>query len=407
VRVRTLLLYLLGSRQAILDLAANRRALWVGLVFVVSAGFARGYDSHDLLREPLRVLAPLTESLPASLALFVIACGGVFWRAPRPRFFAAYRSFLTLFWMTAPLAWLYAIPYGRFLPEREATIANLWTLALVVTWRVLLMVRVISVLTGRGAVPCFFLVMALAVAVALPAVFFAPQPAISLLGARQTDTERMVAGVTLVVLFVGTLSAPVWGVGGLVALVTGRARWRVPTDVAGPAPVSRPVRALAVASLVVWVPLLWWTQGGQALGARVERDMRAGRIAEGLDVMSAHARSDCPPYWDPPPRVGYDENTPHILDVMDVLLGRNCAPWVRDEYVAKFRRYLGTQYSYYSWSHGAELPRVVRILRQLPEGPSIAAVFGEAVRSRLADPVNLSAEQQKNFQALLDLAARR
>ena len=33
-----------------------------------------------------------------------------------PSFFRCYAAFLGLFWLTAPLAWLYAIPYERFLP---------------------------------------------------------------------------------------------------------------------------------------------------------------------------------------------------------------------------------------------------------------------------------------------------
>jgi hypothetical protein len=41
VRVRTLFRYLTGDRQAILELAADRHALWIGLLFVLSAGFAR------------------------------------------------------------------------------------------------------------------------------------------------------------------------------------------------------------------------------------------------------------------------------------------------------------------------------------------------------------------------------
>ena len=36
-----------------------------------------------------------------------------------------FRSFLNLYWMTAPLAWLYAIPFERFLSPADATTANL------------------------------------------------------------------------------------------------------------------------------------------------------------------------------------------------------------------------------------------------------------------------------------------
>ena len=50
--IRTLLRYLVGDHQAILDLAATRWTLVVGFLFVLSAGFAHEYDGQDLRREP-------------------------------------------------------------------------------------------------------------------------------------------------------------------------------------------------------------------------------------------------------------------------------------------------------------------------------------------------------------------
>lgn len=64
--IRTLFLYLIGNRQAILAIAANRSALLIGFLFVLSAGLAREYDNHDLVHEPWHVLLPLVASAPAS-----------------------------------------------------------------------------------------------------------------------------------------------------------------------------------------------------------------------------------------------------------------------------------------------------------------------------------------------------
>src|SRR5262245_51273237 len=47
VSITTLLRYLTGSREAIVAIAGNRNALWVGFLFVLSAGFAREYDGED------------------------------------------------------------------------------------------------------------------------------------------------------------------------------------------------------------------------------------------------------------------------------------------------------------------------------------------------------------------------
>jgi hypothetical protein len=408
VRVRTLLRYLIGDRRAILDLAADRRAVWVGLLFVLSAGFAREYDGQDLLREPWHLLVPAGASLVASFLLFLVACGAVFLRKHgRPRFGAAYRSFLTLFWMTAPLAWLYAIPYERFLPPGPATYANLWTLGLVAAWRVGLMVRVVSVLTGRGVGSSLVLVMAFADAVALAAVYVMPKPVISIMGGvRLTESEAAVQGATVFISCLGILSAPVWIVGGLVAFFRGNPTWQVPAA-AGAGP-SRGVWAAAVVSVAVWLPILPGTQGEQRLRSRVEVAMREGRIAEGLDVLSGHAPSDFPPHWDPPPRIGYPHASPDIVLVLEVMAGRECAPWVRALYVDKFRRFLGDYpFSFLGTyrTRGEELARVVRVLRWLPEGPDIAADLTRGSESAVRDP-SLPAEYREQLDALLELAAK-
>jgi hypothetical protein len=407
VRLRTLGLYLIGNREAILELAANRRALWVGLLFVLSAGFAREYDGEDLLREPWYLVIPVGASLVASFLLFLVACGSVFLRREgRPPFWRAYRSFLALFWLTAPLAWLYAIPYERFMSPGAATRANLWTLGLVAAWRVALMVRVVSVLTGRRIEHSLYLVMAFADAVALTGLYFTPAPVISFMGGvRLTGSESAVAGATMLVGCLGFFSAPIWLIGGLWAFA-GRAAWQLPSPTPAATPISRGVCALVALSLLVWVPILPFTQPEQRLRARVERDLKSARVAEALDLMSAHELSDFPPGWEPPPHIGYREHSPHILDVLEALVSREVAPWVKAEFVAKFRRALGdVPFAYYARRHDPDLTRITRVLHGLPEGPDIAAEYVKAFLHGGPDE-RASAEYRANAEALLKLAEK-
>jgi hypothetical protein len=398
--MRTPFLYLIGNRRAILDLAADRRAVWVGLLFVLSAGLAREYDGEDLLREPWHVVVPVGASLAASLVLFLVAFWPVYTRKGVP-FLSAYRSFLTLFWMTAPLAWLYGIPYERFLPPADATRANLWTLGLVAAWRVALMVRVVSVLTGRSVWASLFLVMAFADAVALIAIHQMPMPVVSFMGGvRLTESEAIVQGVTVTVCVLGYLTAPLWGIGALVALAVGRPVWNVPAAPAGPPPADRALWLLAALSVLVWLPPMAYTQAEQHRRTRVERDMREGRVAEALEFISAHELSDFPPGWEPPPRIGYGEETPRVLDVLELIVTRDVAPWVRAEYANKLRRYLT------AGSPQSEQPaRLTRILHALPEGPGIAAEHRSSFESQLSRD-SLSAENRVALEALLKLAEK-
>ena len=95
VTLRTLFRFHCGRSDAILKLAATRPALWVGLLFVMSAGIAREYDGEDLLDRP----------------------------------------------------YFLAIPVERLMNSEDAMTANLCLLALVASWRIAVMTRAISTLS--------------------------------------------------------------------------------------------------------------------------------------------------------------------------------------------------------------------------------------------------------------------
>jgi hypothetical protein len=213
--IRTLLLYLIGNRQAILAIASDRRALGYGFLLVLSAGFAREYDGKDLLAEPWHLAIPFAASLLSSLLLFALLYGVMRFKGRNvPRFWASYRSFLSLFWMTAPLAWLYAIPYERFLTPLGATEANLWTLGVVAAWRVGLMVRVASVLMNTGLASAFFFVILLADVEAMVALFLMPMPVIQFMGGiRLSQSEKVIQGTLLWLRVASILTLPVWFIG--------------------------------------------------------------------------------------------------------------------------------------------------------------------------------------------------
>lgn len=341
----TLLKYLIGDRAAIRAIASSRGALWLGLLFVLSAGFAREYDGEDLLAEPWHLLIPVAASLATSFLLFSLLwincreefhCRREEFGKDKPSFQLAYRSFLSLYWMTAPLAWLYAIPVERFLSPGGATSANLWLLGVVALWRVVLMIRVASVMFNEPMRAAVGPVMLFADSVALAILLFTPLPVISIMGGvRLTESELMIRETANTIAVVGILSFPLW-----LLLTVLRRRFKPVNPAFYSSDASRSVSAatwgVAALSLLVWIPILPVTQREQQLRRQVEVDLQAGRIESALQTMSAHSRDDFPPHWDPPPRIGYGESHPPLEDVLKALSETDASPWVRAMFQEKW-----------------------------------------------------------------------
>jgi len=328
--IGTWLRYLLGDRHAILQIAADPRAIWLGALFVLSAGFARGYDGEDLLHEPWHLLLPFAASLGTSFVLFCVTWAPVRLKEAAPPLPVAYRAFLGLFWLTAPLAWFYAVPYERFLSPLDATRANLWTLGLVAVWRVFLVVRVVTVLMGYRAWQAVSLVMLVADAEAFLALHFLPRPIIPFMsGMRVTDSEYLVARVGDGLQTVTFLSLPLWIAGAVAVTCVSKPHWQAPRPAEPVA--SRGLTILAIASVMVWLLILPFTQPEQILRRRVEQALREGRIADALAEMSAHERSDFPPHWDPTPPATGKQMFPELPGgIWSEMEKAPLAPWVTD-----------------------------------------------------------------------------
>jgi hypothetical protein len=371
--IATLLGYLIGNRNAILRIAGHPHAWVVGMVFVLSAALARDYDGEDLLHEPWHLLLPFAASLPASFLLYCILYGfSTPWRKDGPTFLFGYRSFLGLFWMTAPLAWLYAIPYERFLDPLEATQANLMTLAVVAAWRVALMIRVGVVLMGLSIWKALFRVMAYADGTALLAMCFLPFPLIQFMGGiNATTAEKAVHEATVSVLMFGGCSFPVWFIlaagGALEVDVAGQWRVPVPSNSAVQG-VSWPLRVLAFSSLAIWITILPLTQPEQQLGREVETAFREKRIGDGLAIMSANNRSDFPPGWEPPPRFLKGEDSSLTLDVWKEMLANEPSKWVRDLYKERLDFYLRRN------SYFLDKEKLADVLNRMPEDEALASL---------------------------------
>lgn len=397
--------YLLGNSDAIWRIAVSRNAAWLGLLFVISAGFAREYDGVYLLAEPWHLALPLAASLGTSFVLFsllwTIAGGG---SRAEVSFPAAYRSFLGLYWMTAPLAWLYAIPVERYLSAGDSMRANLTLLGIVSVWRVFLMIRVAMLLFGAGIVGAVCVVMLFADAVALAVLYLTPLPIFDIMGGiRMSEAEWIIREMATAVAITGTLTFPVWFFGTLWQI--GRNRWRVmiPAQSVN-VPVARGLWGVAAASVLIWGAVLPFTQREQQLRHQAEKLLRAGRISEALAFMSAHDRDDFPPHWDPPPKTSYGETQPEPIDVLETARRMELKPWVRELFIDKLNRRIGSRFaaaSFWESLDEKEFDRYLIELEQVPADSPLIVEHREDLRRLIGKDSRINPDQRRRLRAII------
>ena len=337
----TILGFLVGRRNAISEIVNCQGSLWVGGLFVLSAGFAREYNQEDLLHAPWYLIVPLIASLATSFVLFCLLYMAARCHAPGPiEFLPFYRRFLSLYWMTAPLAWIYAIPVESFLNSADSVRANLGFLALVSLWRVLLISRCASVLFGFPYVAAFFLVMLFADTLALGILSLTPLPVFNIMGGIPlTESEAVIRDTACNVQFFGGVSWLIWFIGTCIIFGMTKRHWMPLTvDENSSAPISKPLWAVCILALLVWIGILPYSQPPQRLRREVEADLLNNRIELALGTMSNHERSAFPTHWDPPPWQGYGQDTPPLLEVMQAIDEQVTADWVKDVYFEKLSR---------------------------------------------------------------------
>lgn len=374
MRLRDLIAFQWGRREAIERIAGARGSVWVAVLLVFSAALARDYDGTNILARPWELLIPLGVSwFTASCLFFLIVA--IFVRSeptgsvPAPR----YLAFLTLFWMTAPHAWLYGIPYERFLSEYDATRANLWTLALVSIWRVLLITRVASVLFGFRFRVVIWAVLWLSDTVLVAFAIAAPKPVIAIMGGvHYSETERLILDVMLSIIFFGTLAWPV-----LAAITLGVKFSARPVAVVEPLPTYGPpawaVWAVVIVALAGWTAAAVSVRPEQALRARVEARFAAADYAAAAALLAGHPRDAFPPQWQPP-----TSTSPYAVDKASLeLLHRlndypDGAAWPRRAYADRLRR----QIKRIHWMGQDDFAVLAEWLPRLPEGPALAEPIG-------------------------------
>jgi len=410
--IQTIFHFLLAERRAILTIARTPHAIWIAILLVLSAGLSRNYDNEPLLYEPLHALGPLIASALIGTGLFlVLTLATRCPRTPGTGFLRRFIIFMTLYWMTAPMAWLYGIPWERLTDAATATELNLWTLALVSLWRVVLIGWIAALIFGVPAYRTVIVTLAYSNILAVVTLIALPFPIINVMGGIElSQSEALISAIATIVIMLSVFTVPILFLTSLGLLAAKPGTWQVPapgtasddrTDHEFGVPASprihRSVVILAVGAVLFWCALLPLTQPAQSLRFITEKALRTGDIDRGIDLMQTNGRRAYPVHWDPPPRRMYGEREPDMLDVLTHLADRPDAPdWVIETFSDKVSR---TSLS--DWT-SEDSSRLLPVVQRMKHGPQLAYKMRRViVYSRFDDRND---EQVRTIRAILEVA---
>lgn len=396
VTLLTLVKFLAGHSDAIRAVAGSKGALWLGLAFVLVAGLAREYDQKDLLAEPWWLIVPLLVSLALAFVQFLF-----FWilrtRSSTLSTADAFRAFLTCFWMTAPLALLYAIPYERWNDDLGAATANYRTLALVSLWRGVLICRVLMVLARVSFLHALMISALLGDAVMLIALAVLPVPIFDVMGGLSyTPAVANLASTAFLARTLGMLALIVLVPAGLYFFASGKPTW-TEGSFDRHTSLSRPLWILPAAAIIGLLAALPFTQPPQRLAKRATDLLVANRLDEAVALMDQHQRADFPPLWRPLPIRGMPIQQPDLLDVTDRAVRLETDSWVRAFYLDEACRIYLSSYFTYGGLYGEDelveqWDHFLALLNTIPEGDSIRKAHANEI-SGINQSINSMREQ--------------
>lgn len=366
----TVLRFQFGDAAAIRTVAQNSAALPFAIGLVLLTAVARNYDQNFILETPLWLFGSLLFSFFSGSFLFAVLYDGFIKRHfdedLRPLRGQQWRSFMGLFWMTAPVAWLYAIPVERFFDSYAAAQANITLLAIVSAWRVLLMSRVVSVVNevrfGRAfAWVLFAAAIEVIVVVFLGGLFgggFSKKILAGMSGMRNAPEEN---------LLLGTLNTA-WGWSWVVAIVLCFvfALWKMYEETKPlPPMVKGKASWLSLAILmIVWTLIAWPAQQEQKKFFTHTKLLKEQRYAEALAFLAKHEEHDFPASrrLEPSP---FEHSVWEDLPPTVALLTTNTPLWIRQTYLS----HLAATFSHHWMNYGSltNVASMYATMEQLPE----------------------------------------
>ncbi len=332
MKARSIFLYQWADPEAIRDVAQSRSAWWVGGLLVISSGIAREYDQTLFSLYGIRVFLPLIVSFVAATFLRAVLRTRLQKGTEQSTNFSqdvySLRTFLGLFWMTAPMAWVYAFPAERYFDTRTAAQINVGLLALVAAWRVTVFSRALVLLTGLGfldilsalLLPSSLLMGLGSIGVSLSLV--------RMMGGLRHSPEESVLGIASGITFFASTVIFLLSLGTFLYFRRRKPRGRLLSPPTGE---HAPWKTLA-GIFLFWTLISIVPQLEVARTERVRTLIKQGKFKDALSFLSARTKGDFSPVLRLPP----DPYEYHGLDTLPKVfqaMDGSEAPWVQAYYL--------------------------------------------------------------------------
>lgn len=289
LRAKDIFLFLIGNSESIRRVVRSPWSLVAGVLLVWSAGITRHYDLHNLIEQHRWMWAPFLVVIVSSFLIYFCLYFAFLRRRKGeekgPGFFRQYPSFLGAFLLTAPIAWIYAIPVEHF-TNADALASAKWNmgfLAIVSFWRVGLIAKVIVVMTKSPWWKALIVVFFPASVEAMLASSFEVMDIVGMMGGIElapseqfrVNSLEVISNVSLWIILATFIT--IW-----IPLKT------VPTDIDGFVFVRQPAprNALIAAALCL---VAWF---GYCLPFQINAELREPRQSMDRYVLREKARAD-------------------------------------------------------------------------------------------------------------------
>ena len=353
LRAKDLAGYLFGSRTSIKRILGLHRGMLFATALVFSASLAREYDAVSLAHKPWDLLGSFGASilLCTMIYLFVGTCLSI----TKKRTFSwasDYKTFLTGYWMTAPLAWLYAFPIETLASEITSLRFNLTALSAVSIWRVLLFSRVVSILYAIPFWCSLIWILVPCMAIAFYFLVSAILPMIAIMGGiRMTETQAILYSYqnsVAAIIFYAAIPVLILLLVSLSFVHSLPKQFETP-----PAPnttTTRQAWAIPALAIITLIAASLWFQPRLGRAERVNRLLSNGQFTEAIAQLEKHNRDDFPQTWDPPPKFKRPvDHHPAMEQLLKCLHQNNAALWINDLLLVQADEIILMQAD---WNHG-------------------------------------------------------